>query len=128
MCKVMWQKRKTKTRGEFDFRETPADLGRSSLGRAGMLAQSLPNMHRSGFNPGTGGREGNECVYPRNPSHLRSSIRFHPVTSRQRSGYSAQCNIFLGAGEMAQWLRALTVLVVVLSSNPSHHMVAQNHL
>jgi hypothetical protein len=32
-----------------------------------------------------------------------------------------------GAGEMAQWLRALTVLLKVLSSNSSNHMVAHNH-
>jgi hypothetical protein len=32
------------------------------------------------------------------------------------------------AGEMAQWLRALTALLKVLSSNPSNHMVAYNHL
>ena len=32
------------------------------------------------------------------------------------------------AGEMAQRLRALTVLPKVLSSNPSNHMVAHNHL
>jgi hypothetical protein len=29
---------------------------------------------------------------------------------------------------MAQLLRALTALPVVLSSNPSNHMVAHNHL
>jgi len=33
-----------------------------------------------------------------------------------------------GAGEMAQWLRALTALPEVLSSDPSNHMVAHNHL
>jgi hypothetical protein len=33
----------------------------------------------------------------------------------------------LGAGEMAQRLRALTVLPKVLSSNPTNHMVAHNH-
>jgi hypothetical protein len=33
----------------------------------------------------------------------------------------------LGAGEMVQWLRALTALPKVLSSNPSNHMVAYNH-
>jgi hypothetical protein len=33
-----------------------------------------------------------------------------------------------GAGEMTQWLRALTVLPEVLSSIPSNHMVAHNHL
>jgi hypothetical protein len=33
-----------------------------------------------------------------------------------------------GAGEMAQRVRALTALPEVLSSNPSNHMVAHNHL
>ena len=33
-----------------------------------------------------------------------------------------------GAGEMAQRLRALPVLPKVLSSIPSNHMVAHNHL
>ena len=32
------------------------------------------------------------------------------------------------AAEMAQWLRALTALPEALSSNPSDHMVAYNHL
>ena len=32
-----------------------------------------------------------------------------------------------GAGEMARWLRAPTVLPKGLSSNPSNHMVAQSH-
>jgi hypothetical protein len=35
---------------------------------------------------------------------------------------------FLGVGEMAQWLRALTALPEVLSSISSNHMVAHNHL
>jgi hypothetical protein len=33
----------------------------------------------------------------------------------------------MGAGEIAQWLRTLTALPKVLSSNPSNHMVAHNH-
>ena len=33
-----------------------------------------------------------------------------------------------GAGEKAQWLRALTALSEVLSSLPSKHMVTHNHL
>jgi hypothetical protein len=33
-----------------------------------------------------------------------------------------------GNGEMAQWLRELTALLDVLSSIPSNHMVAHNHL
>jgi hypothetical protein len=32
------------------------------------------------------------------------------------------------AGEMAQWLRALTALPENLTSIPSNHMVAHNHL
>jgi hypothetical protein len=32
-----------------------------------------------------------------------------------------------GAGKMAQQVRALTALPKVLSSNPSNHMMAQNH-
>jgi hypothetical protein len=37
-------------------------------------------------------------------------------------------NAVSGAGEVAQWLRALTPLPKVLSSIPSNHMVAHNHL
>jgi hypothetical protein len=33
----------------------------------------------------------------------------------------------LGAGEIAQWVKALTALLKVLSSNPSNHVVAHNH-
>jgi len=33
-----------------------------------------------------------------------------------------------GAGEMVQWLRAPAVLPKILSSIPSNHMVAHNHL
>jgi hypothetical protein len=33
-----------------------------------------------------------------------------------------------GVGELAQRLRALTALLEVLSSNPSNHMEAHNHL
>jgi hypothetical protein len=36
--------------------------------------------------------------------------------------------MLLRAGEMAQWLGALTILPEVLSSIPSNHMVAHNHL
>ena len=34
----------------------------------------------------------------------------------------------LWAGEMAQWLRALTVLTGILNLVPSNHMVPPNHL
>jgi hypothetical protein len=36
--------------------------------------------------------------------------------------------IITGAGEKAQLLRALTALPEILSSIPSNHMVAHNHL
>ena len=37
-------------------------------------------------------------------------------------------NTQMGAGEMAQWLRALAALPEVPRSIPSTHMVAHNHL
>ena len=37
-------------------------------------------------------------------------------------------NVYEWAGEMAQWLRELIALPEVLSSIPSKHMVAHNHL
>ena len=40
---------------------------------------------------------------------------------------NTQSHACLRSGEMAQWVRALTALEI-LSSNPSNHMVAHNHL
>jgi hypothetical protein len=37
-------------------------------------------------------------------------------------------NIKIWAGEMAQWLRAVTALLEIPSSILSNHMVAHNHL
>ena len=37
-------------------------------------------------------------------------------------------NIILGSGEVAQQVRAPTVLPMVPSSNPGNHIVAHNHL
>jgi hypothetical protein len=36
-------------------------------------------------------------------------------------------NLIFKKGEVAQWLRAPTVLPKVVSSNPSNHMIAHNH-
>jgi hypothetical protein len=47
---------------------------------------------------------------------------------KKMKSYAKGCKCFYGAGEMAQRLRALTALPEVLSSNPSNHMVAYNHL
>lgn len=46
------------------------------------------------------------------------------MTLRQTLSYSD----FQGAGEMVQGLRALAALPQALSSIPSKHMVAHNHL
>jgi hypothetical protein len=37
-------------------------------------------------------------------------------------------NVTSRVGEMAQWLRAVTDLPEILSSIPSNHMLAHNHL
>ena len=41
---------------------------------------------------------------------------------------SEQLNVPFGAGEMTQWLRALTLLPEVQGSIPSIHMLAHNRL
>jgi hypothetical protein len=73
----------------------------------------------------------------------RSGIRSKPLASGLAAIQSKACyldfglqtegkklilKIKLGAGEMAQQLRALTALPEVLSSIPSNHMVAHTHL
>jgi len=50
---------------------------------------------------------------------LAKKITFRNYCSKKGNGR---------AEEMAQWLRALTALPEVLSSIPSNHMVAHNHL
>jgi len=47
---------------------------------------------------------------------------------RKRTTETCFTNTIVGAGEMAQGLRALSALPEVLSSNPSNHMVTHNHL
>ena len=61
---------------------------------------------------------------------LYKSCQRHDIYSHQ---LYAKTNVSIrvcvcGAGEVAQRLRALTVVPKVLSSNPSNHMVAHNHL
>jgi hypothetical protein len=53
---------------------------------------------------------------------------FFPLQPHINKGFNLLKKKLLGAGEMAQWLRALTALPEVLSSIPSNHMVAHNHL
>jgi hypothetical protein len=54
---------------------------------------------------------------------ILGNLEQRPVDKRnQNKRYTS------GAGEMAQRLRVLTDLPNVLSSNPTNHMVAHNHL
>ena len=48
------------------------------------------------------------------------------IAPHQRSHFSQK--MATRAGEMAQWLRALTALPEVLSLIPSNHVVAHNHI
>jgi hypothetical protein len=47
---------------------------------------------------------------------------------KQEEAQGLSLKLNSGVGEMVQRLRALTVLLKVLSSNLSNHMVAHNHL
>jgi hypothetical protein len=61
----------------------------------------------------------------RNPvSKTKKQKKGNPVSKKQKEKNKKKAR----AGEMAQWLRALSALPEVLSSNPSNHMVAHNHL
>jgi hypothetical protein len=55
-------------------------------------------------------------------------IRLSVFSFQMSTAYFPPLQIHMRAGEMAQWLRALTALPEVLNSNPSNHMVAPNHL
>jgi len=52
----------------------------------------------------------------------------HSAVQRSWKQQTTRTTKSIGVGEMAQWLRALTALPEVLSSIPSNHMVAHNHL
>jgi hypothetical protein len=61
--------------------------------------------------------------------HTHTSVGAHTHIHIEESHFFDNFkNVSSWAGEMAQWLRALTVLLEVLSSIPSNHMVAHNHL
>jgi hypothetical protein len=56
----------------------------------------------------------------------------HNESSAKRKVHRTKClqKVLIRAGEMAQWVRALTALpevLKVLCSNSSNHMVAHNH-
>jgi hypothetical protein len=59
---------------------------------------------------------------------LESQRKCRCKSPNQTSLSSYTKNIDFWAGEMAHLLRALTVFLEVMSSNPSNHMVAHIHL
>jgi hypothetical protein len=52
---------------------------------------------------------------------MTRSLKCHRFMKEVVSKYGGE------GGEIAQWIRALTALPKVLSSNPSNHMVAHSH-
>jgi hypothetical protein len=62
-------------------------------------------------------------------SRIARATQRNPVSEREREEERREEEEMLSrAGEMAQWVRALTALPKVLSSNPSNHIAAYNHL
>jgi hypothetical protein len=55
---------------------------------------------------------------------LKRFIKKYRHIDRYTEGVIQNCRCW--AGEMAQWLRALTALLKVLSSNPRNHMIAHH--
>jgi hypothetical protein len=77
------------------------------------------------------------CVIYINIYHINISYKYHISVvvlwvwgpeSHQHDHEYILFNKGTWAGEMAQQLRTLTAHPKVLSSNPSNHMVAHNHL
>jgi hypothetical protein len=68
---------------------------------------------------------------PENLLHLldsRHTVHRHTCSKEKKKKKTHHIKIKIWAEEMAQQVRALTALPEVLSSNPSSHMVAHNHL
>ena len=59
-------------------------------------------------------------------SHIASNTTKVAFATYRLISYAKE--LYLESGEVAQWLRPLTVLPEVLSSIPSYHMVAHNHV
>jgi hypothetical protein len=76
-----------------------------------------PGVVAHAFNPSTRGGRG------RRISEFEASLVYR-VSSRKKK----KKEVWGRAREIAQRLRALTGLLKVLSSNPSNHVVAHNHL
>jgi hypothetical protein len=64
----------------------------------------------------------------RNRPPFGITVIFFPAVISEMTSLITIKTFEIGAGEMAQWVRALTALPKVLSSNPSNNMVAHNNL
>jgi hypothetical protein len=107
-------------------------------GQPGLHREKKPGLENKqravvahAFNPSTweaeaGGFLSSRPAWSRVSSRTARAIQRNPVSKKKQKQKPKQTN--KGAGEMAQLLRALTALLKVLSSNPSNHMVAHNHL
>jgi hypothetical protein len=62
------------------------------------------------------------------PVSVSPTGRMGKEVSKPRQDGKDVLRLFSGAGEMAQWLRALTSLPEVLNSIPNNHMEIHNHL
>ena len=98
------------------------------LWKYGFMEEHLPDAYDPGFHPST--RKTQCQALLQTPIVLAIQIQkdceFWSILSYIIVTYHKQQN--QGAGEIAQRLRALAVLLEVLSSILSNHMVAHNHL
>jgi hypothetical protein len=94
-----------------------------------MLAFAIPSAYSRRLGPSFCISSRKKNIVSRN---ALATIAFQMtlLTTIKASGILIFLKIFrnVRAGEVAEWLRALTALPEVLSSIPSNHMVAHNHL
>jgi hypothetical protein len=107
------------------FADPPQLLPNKLLGVVGRVAQeSRMFAHHKDQSLGPNSCVPQKLVTP--APRARPLFNFCMHTSRQ--AHKPLKRNRLGAGDVAQWLRALTALSKVLSSILRNHMVAHNHL
>jgi hypothetical protein len=83
-----------------------------------LTLNSLHSPHRTDF----------ITILPPLPDQDFRNVSLCEAKMRTRIKLRSYQKLIIGAGEMVQWLRVLDALPEVLSSTPSNHMVAHNHL
>jgi len=96
---------------------------------AGLKHQEMPLLHPTAFALGVSRLLKHFAISSVSSAGLtgRAQIRGNRYFRKMNTEKAMQ-EAKKRAGEMSQRLRALTALPEVLSSNPSNHMVAHNHL